>query len=53
VLREPVSAPDLLAYVNGHLPPYQHVRAVHFTEAIPRSPSGQVLRRALIERARL
>jgi acyl-CoA synthetase (AMP-forming)/AMP-acid ligase II len=53
VLRESVSAPDLLAYVNGHLPPYQHVRAVHFTEAIPRSPSGQVLRRALIERARL
>jgi acyl-CoA synthetase (AMP-forming)/AMP-acid ligase II len=53
VLREPVSAADLLAYVNSHLPPYQQVQAVHVVPVIPRTPSGRILRRALIDRAGL
>jgi len=53
VLAEPVSADDLLSYVNGHVPPYRSVLAVHEVDVIPRSPSGRVLRRALLERAGL
>jgi len=47
------SAPMLLAYVNSHVPEYQQIAAVHVVTAIPRSPSGRVMRRALIERSRL
>jgi acyl-CoA synthetase (AMP-forming)/AMP-acid ligase II len=50
VLSEPISEADLLAYVNSHLPPFQRVHAVHSVPVIPRTPSGRILRRALIER---
>jgi acyl-CoA synthetase (AMP-forming)/AMP-acid ligase II len=53
VLREGGRGDDLLAYANTHLPSYLQVAAVHLVDAIPRSPSGRVLRRALLERARL
>jgi acyl-CoA synthetase (AMP-forming)/AMP-acid ligase II len=53
VLREEVSAADLLTYVNSHVQSYDQIHAVHVTEVIPRSSSGRILRRALIERARL
>jgi acyl-coenzyme A synthetase/AMP-(fatty) acid ligase len=32
--------------------PYKKVRAVEIVEAIPKSPSGKILRRLLIERER-
>jgi acyl-CoA synthetase (AMP-forming)/AMP-acid ligase II len=53
VLREPAADADLLAYLNHRLPRFQQVRAVHLVPAIPRSPSGRIVRRALIERAGL
>ncbi|MEU5879272.1 AMP-binding protein [Spirillospora sp. NPDC047279] len=57
VLSAPVSAPvsadDLLAYVNAHVPPHRSVLVVNVVDMIPRSPSGRVLRRALLERAGL
>jgi acyl-CoA synthetase (AMP-forming)/AMP-acid ligase II len=53
VLAEQISAADLLAYVNGHLPLFRQVQAVHVVPAIPRTPSGRILRRALIERTGL
>ena len=31
---------------------YKKVRAVEFVEEIPRSPSGKILRRALVDRER-
>ncbi|WP_067832544.1 AMP-binding protein [Actinomadura kijaniata] len=53
VLAEPVSAADLLTYVNAHVPPYRRVLAVHPTDLIPRTPTGRVQRRALLERVGL
>jgi acyl-coenzyme A synthetase/AMP-(fatty) acid ligase len=44
---------DLLAYVNGRVPPYRGVVAVHVVDLIPRWPGGQVARRALLRRAGL
>jgi acyl-coenzyme A synthetase/AMP-(fatty) acid ligase len=53
VLQEPTSGAGLLAYMNEHLPLFQQVRAVHLVPVIPRTPSGRIMRRVLIERAGL
>ncbi|MQY07741.1 AMP-binding protein [Actinomadura macrotermitis] len=53
VLTEPVPAADLLAYVNGHVPAYRRVLAVHVVDSIPRGAGGRVQRRALLESAGL
>jgi acyl-CoA synthetase (AMP-forming)/AMP-acid ligase II len=51
--REPVDPAHLLDYVNAHLPPHRGVVAVRVVDQIPRSPSGTVLRRALLRKAGL
>ena len=33
----------------GRVAPYKRIRAVRFAEAIPRTPAGKILRRALVE----
>jgi acyl-coenzyme A synthetase/AMP-(fatty) acid ligase len=53
VLREAVSLANLLTYVNSHVPSHLRIAAIHSVEAIPRSPGGRVLRRALLKRVRL
>jgi acyl-CoA synthetase (AMP-forming)/AMP-acid ligase II len=46
-------APDeLIAYVKDRVAPQKRIRAVEMIDAIPRSPSGKVLRRVLVERER-
>jgi acyl-CoA synthetase (AMP-forming)/AMP-acid ligase II len=39
-------------FVAGHVAPDKKVRAVEFIDEIPKTPSGKVLRRVLIERER-
>lgn len=41
-----------IAFVNERVNPIHHVRALVFVDAIPRNPSGKILRRLLIERER-
>ena len=41
---------DLLAWVNGQLATYKNVRELVYIDAIPRNPSGKILRRVLKER---
>ena len=41
-----------MVWVNGKLATYKNVREVEFIEAIPRNPSGKILRRVLKEQAR-
>ncbi|MEV5576481.1 AMP-binding protein [Spirillospora sp. NPDC052269] len=53
VATRPVEREELLAYVNGHVPSYRRVVALHVVDLIPRSPSGRVRRRALLQRAGL
>jgi acyl-CoA synthetase (AMP-forming)/AMP-acid ligase II len=46
------SAEELMAFVAERVAPYKKVRQVEFVEAIPKSLSGKILRRELIERER-
>jgi acyl-coenzyme A synthetase/AMP-(fatty) acid ligase len=41
-----------MAYVAGRVAPYKKVRRLEFTDQIPKSPSGKLLRRVLVERDR-
>jgi len=50
VLRAPASAQELMAWVAGRVASYKRVRQVEFTDSIPRSPAGKILRRLLTER---
>ena len=51
-LRGPATAEELLAYVAERVAPYKRVRAVRLTDSVPRSPSGKLLRRVLVEAER-
>lgn len=53
VVRDPVSAEDLMSFVAARVAPYKKVRRVEFVDAIPVSPSGKILRRILVERERM
>ncbi len=52
VLKGAVSAAELMAYVAERVAPYKKIRAVEVIDAIPKSPSGKILRRVLKERDR-
>ncbi len=52
VLASEVSPEELLAYVAGRVAPYKRIRQVEVIDAIPRSASGKILRRELVERER-
>jgi len=52
VLRDggAVTADQIMAYVAGRVAPYKRLRHVFFTDVIPKSASGKILRRLLRER---
>jgi acyl-CoA synthetase (AMP-forming)/AMP-acid ligase II len=52
VAREALDADDLMAWVARRVAPYKRIRAVRFAAAIPRTPSGKILRRVLVEQER-
>jgi acyl-CoA synthetase (AMP-forming)/AMP-acid ligase II len=52
VPRGEIEAEELMAWVAERVSPYKRVRAVRFVEGIPRTPSGKVLRRLLVEEER-
>jgi acyl-CoA synthetase (AMP-forming)/AMP-acid ligase II len=41
-----------MIYVGERVAPYKKVRLVEFVDAIPKSPTGKILRRVLVERER-
>jgi acyl-coenzyme A synthetase/AMP-(fatty) acid ligase len=41
-----------MSFVAERVAPHKKVRKVEFVEEIPKSPSGKILRRVLIERER-
>jgi acyl-coenzyme A synthetase/AMP-(fatty) acid ligase len=49
VLRAPATAEELMAWVAERVAGYKQVRQVEFTDSIPRSPAGKILRRLLID----
>jgi len=52
VLKGEVSTEDLMDFVAGRVAPHKRVREVEFIEQIPKSLSGKILRRVLIEKER-
>jgi acyl-CoA synthetase (AMP-forming)/AMP-acid ligase II len=46
------SADELIGYVAERVAPYKKVRLVEFVDSIPKSPTGKILRRVLVERER-
>jgi len=47
-----VTPEEVSAYVAERVAPYKRVRAVELLDEIPKSPSGKILRRVLVERER-
>jgi acyl-CoA synthetase (AMP-forming)/AMP-acid ligase II len=52
VARAPIDPGDLMGWVAERVAPYKKIRMVEFIDVIPKSPSGKILRRELIERDR-
>jgi len=51
-LKSEVSADQILAYVAERVAPYERVRLLEVIDQVPRSASGKILRRVLVERDR-
>src|SRR5262249_57081788 len=50
VLRSPASEQELMAWMAERVASYKRVRQVEFTDSIPKSPAGKILRRLLAGR---
>jgi acyl-CoA synthetase (AMP-forming)/AMP-acid ligase II len=52
VLREARPAEEILGFVAERVAPYKKIRCLEVVDQIPKSPSGKILRRVLVERER-
>jgi len=52
VLKQDVSAEELMRFVAEQVAPHKKIREVEFIEQIPKSLSGKILRRVLVEKER-
>jgi len=52
VLKGELTPADIMQYVAARVAPYKKLRSVEVTDHIPKSPSGKILRRILVERQR-
>jgi acyl-coenzyme A synthetase/AMP-(fatty) acid ligase len=52
VARAPISVEELMAFVGDRVAPHERVRALELIDEIPKSASGKLLRRVLVERER-
>lgn len=52
VARNPMTADEVMMYVAERVAPFEKVRVVEFIDAIPKSASGKILRRVLVEKDR-
>jgi acyl-CoA synthetase (AMP-forming)/AMP-acid ligase II len=48
----PITPEEITRFVADHVAPYKKVREVEIVDEIPKSASGKILRRILIERER-
>src|SRR5919201_2351242 len=48
----PLTSEEVTAFVAERVAPYKKIRAVELVDEIPKSPSGKILRRVLIDRER-
>jgi acyl-CoA synthetase (AMP-forming)/AMP-acid ligase II len=52
VARGPLTPADVVAFVEAEVAHYKRIRHVELVDAIPKSASGKILRRVLVERER-
>jgi acyl-CoA synthetase (AMP-forming)/AMP-acid ligase II len=52
MLKETISAEAIMQYVAGKVAPHKRIRQLEIIDAVPRSASGKILRRVLVERER-
>jgi acyl-CoA synthetase (AMP-forming)/AMP-acid ligase II len=52
VLKDEVTAEEIMVFVAERVAPHKKVRLVEFAEEIPKSASGKILRRVLVEKER-
>jgi acyl-CoA synthetase (AMP-forming)/AMP-acid ligase II len=52
VLKDDATPDQIMEYVAARVAPYKKLRHLEVTNQIPRSPSGKILRRVLVERER-
>lgn len=53
VLREAIEPAELLQFVAARVAPHKRIRHLEFVEKIPKSPSGKILRRVLVEQEKV
>jgi len=49
VLREPAEAGAIMEFVAERVAPHKRIRHLEFVDKIPKSPSGKILRRVLVD----
>jgi acyl-CoA synthetase (AMP-forming)/AMP-acid ligase II len=52
VTKQPTEAATIIEYVSERVAPYKRIRYLEFVDKIPKSPSGKILRRVLVEMER-
>ncbi len=52
VLGDAIDPNEILEFVASRVAPHKKVRAIEVVDVIPKSPSGKILRRVLVERER-
>jgi acyl-coenzyme A synthetase/AMP-(fatty) acid ligase len=52
VLKKEIVAEEILDFVEQRVAPHKRIRMLEFTDSIPKSPSGKILRRVLVARER-
>jgi acyl-CoA synthetase (AMP-forming)/AMP-acid ligase II len=52
VLRGEAAPAEILAFVAARVAPYKRIRRLEIVDQIPKSASGKILRRVLVERER-
>ena len=52
VLKTAVTPDELMTFVNQQVSPYKKIRQLEVVSQIPKSPSGKILRRVLVEQER-
>lgn len=53
VKRGEVTAEEIMTFVAERVAPFKKIRSVEFVDAIPKSASGKILRRILVDKDRV
>lgn len=52
VSKEEVSGEDIMSFIEERVAPHKKIRLVEFVDEIPKSASGKILRRVLVDKER-